>query len=478
MSSSTTPNKLLKNLTLTAATMLVAGSMIGSGIFRKPATMADQLQSPELLIAVWVIAGLITLFGALVNAEIAGMIDATGGQYIYYKIMYGDFVAYLYGWSILAVIQTGSQAAIAYVFAEYLAYFYRLPDAPSWLQSFSIYMPAVGDIFPFKEFGIKLMAILVTLFVTGINYVGVFFGGIVQTIVTLVKIASILLLTFLLLLLGDGSTANFIVNSSQVPIEGMSLIKAIGLGLAGAFWAYDGWNNVTFVSGEIKEPQKNVPRALFLGTLITIIVYVLINLAYLYVLPMDGMRKSPLVAQTAAEQLFGPLGGTIITIAVIISAFGALNGSILSTARVQYAMARTNMFFQSLGKIHPKYSTPHISLLLQGIWSAMLVLSGSFDTITDYVIFAAWLFYMLGAAGVFILRKKMPDTPRPYKVWGYPITPAIFVIFSFFFLFNTITSDTSNALMGLFLILSGLPIYFYRKWANKKSNIPTTDNPD
>lgn len=191
-------------------------------------------------------------------------------------------------------------------------------------------------------------------------------------------------------------------------------------------------------------------------------------MAFLYVLPIDEMKNSDLVARTAAEKIFGIAGGTVISIAVIISAFGALNGSILATARVQFAMAREGMFFQSLGKVHPNFSTPHVSLLVQGIWSAVLVMSGSFDTISDYVIFAAWLFYMLGAAGVFVLRKKMPDTPRPYKVWGYPYTPALFVIFSFLFLVNTVISDTKNAMMGLMLILSGLPFYFYIKYKNKK----------
>jgi APA family basic amino acid/polyamine antiporter len=199
-----------------------------------------------------------------------------------------------------------------------------------------------------------------------------------------------------------------------------------------------------------------------------IAVYVFINMAFLYVLPVDEMKNSDLVARTAAEKIFGLAGGTVISIAVIISAFGALNGSILATARVQFAMARKGMFFESLGRVHPKFATPHISLLVQGIWSAVLVLSGSFDTISDYVIFAAWLFYMLGAFGIFILRRKMPDAPRKFKMWGYPWTPAIFVIFSFLFLVNTIISDTENAMMGLMLILSGLPFYFYIRYRNKK----------
>ena len=456
--------------------MIVAGSMIGSGIFRKPATMAGQLLSPELLLIVWIAAGLITLVGALINAEIAGMIDSTGGQYIYLREMYGDFTAYMYGWSILSVIQTGSQAAIAYVFAEYLNSYLLIGGLPDSIANFEIYMPFIGMIKPFAEFGTKSIAIIVTLFLTGVNYIGVFFGGIVQTVVTFIKIGSIIGLSILIFMLGDGSVSNFTTGFS-IPHESTSnLISVFGLALAGAFWAYDGWNNVTFVSGECKNPQRNVPLALIYGTLIVIAVYVFINLAFLYVLPIDEMKNSDLVARTAAEKIFGVAGGTVISIAVIISAFGALNGSILATARVQFAMARKGMFFECLGRVHPKFATPHISLLVQGIWSAVLVLSGSFDTISDYVIFAAWLFYMLGAAGIFILRKKMPDAPRKFKMWGYPWTPAIFVIFSFLFLVNTVISDTENAMMGLMLILSGLPFYFYIRYRNKQQESNSKDH--
>ncbi len=398
------------------------------------------------------------------------MIDATGGQYVYFQKMYGNFISYLYGWSVFAVIQTGSQAAIAYVFGEYLGYFVKFPELPQALQNFSFYIPIIGNIFPFAEFGAKASAILVIIFLTGINYIGVVFGGVVQSVVTFIKIATIVFLSIFLFTSTSGSFNN-ISTGFQIPAAtSANLISLLGLALAGAFWAYDGWNNITFVAGEVKQPQRNVPLALLLGTLIVIVVYMLINAAYLYVLPVDQMAKSPLVAATAAEIIFGHYGAVIISFAVIISTFGALNGSILSTARVCFAMSRSNMFFKKLGEIHPKFGTPHTSLVAQGIWSCVLVLSGTFDTITDYVIFAAWLFYMLGALGVIVLRKKMPDVPRPYKVWGYPYTPILFVIFSFLFLVNTIISDVSNAAMGALLILLGLPLYFIRASQNKVNN--------
>jgi len=454
--------ELKRGLGLNAATMIVAGSMIGTGIFLKPALMAGQVFSPELLILVWVVAGTITFIGALVNAEIAGFIDATGGQYIYFKEMYGDFVAYIYGWSILAVIQTGSQAAIAYGFAKYCNYFFNLPAAPTGLGTFNFHIPLIGEMRPFAEFGTKSIAIIAIILLTGINYIGVVFGGAVQTVITWIKIASIITLSFLLLFLGHGSVHN-LSNGFAFPHSGGNIISALGLALAGAFWAYDGWNNGTFIAGEVKNPQRNVPLSLLYGTAIVMVVYVLINVAFLYIFPIEQMKGLPLVAASAAEKIFGSTGATIISLVVIVSTFGALNGSILATARVQYAMARSKMFFLSLGKVHPKFKTPHISLVVQGLWSAILVLSGTFDTITDYVIFAAWLFYMLCAIGVFILRKKYKDVYRPYKVWGYPYVPLIFILFSLLFLINSLISNFQNSIMGTILIASGLPFFWYWK---------------
>jgi APA family basic amino acid/polyamine antiporter len=462
------PTQLKKSLSLTAAVMAVAGSMIGSGIFRKPSTMAQQLMSPELLIIIWIVAGLITFIGALSNAEVSGMIEATGGQYVYFRKMYGEFTSFIYGWSVLSVIQTGSQAAIAYVFGEYLCYFIKFPNLPEYISSFTLYIPVVGIIHPFTEWGPKLIAILCIISLTGINYVGIYFGGLVQTIVTIIKIGTMIFLSTALFIFGNGSLSNLSTGFSITHEVSSNFIALLGLALAGAFWAYDGWNNVTFISGEVKNPQRNIPLSLMYGTLIVIIVYVIINLAYLYVMPIKEIASSPLVAAAAAEKIFGKYGGSIISIAVIVSTFGALNGSLMASARVPYAMAHSKMFFSWLGKVHSRFATPHTSLLVQGLLSCALVLSGSFDTITNYVIFATWFFYMLTSLGVIILRKKMPDTPRPYKVIGYPYTIWFFVIFSFVFLVNSLISDTENAAMGSLLIMTGLPFYFFWKYIKKK----------
>ncbi|AFN74555.1 amino acid permease-associated region [Melioribacter roseus P3M-2] len=463
-----TRTELIRGLSLTAAVMIVAGSMIGSGIFRKPSTMAQQLGSPELLILVWIAAGLITLIGAFINAEMAGMFDDTGGQYIYFKKMYGDFTSYLYGWSILSVIQTGSQAAIAYVFAEYVGYFVNYFELPAAWQQFYFTIPLAGKIYPFFDFGTKSVAIAAIIFLTGINYIGVITGGSLQTVVTYIKIGIIVIFSLLLILLGNGSISN-VYSGFQLPEStSRNLFSLIGLSFAGAFWAYDAWNNITFVSGEVKNANRNVPLGLLFGVLIVIGVYVLINIAYLYVMPISEMANSPLVAASAAEKVFGNFGGNLISLIVIISTFGALNGSILATARVPFAMSKSKLFFDSLGKVHPRFGTPHVSLIVQGIWSCVLVLSGTFDTITDYVMFASWLFYLLGAYGVFVMRKKFPDVKRPYKVWGYPYTPIIFLLFASYYLIATLTSDTENAMLGLILVFSGLPFYFYSKYRSKK----------
>ncbi|MGK9476766.1 APC family permease [Melioribacter sp. OK-6-Me] len=456
--------ELVRGLSLTAAVMIVAGSMIGSGIFRKPSTMAQQLGSPELLILVWIAAGLVTLIGAYINAELAGMFDETGGQYIYFKKMYGDFTSYIYGWSILSVIQTGSQAAIAYVFAEYVGYFVHYFELPLALQQFNFTIPLAGKIYPFYDFGTKSVAIIAIIFLTAINYIGVITGGSLQTVITYIKIGIIVIFSLLLILVGNGSMSNVYTGFRLPETDARNLFDSIGLSFAGAFWAYDAWNNITFVSGEVKNANRNVPLGLLFGVLIVISVYVFINIAYLYVLPVSEMANSPLVAATAAEKVFGNFGGNLISLIVIISTFGALNGSILATARVPFAMSKSKLFFDSLGKVHPRFGTPYISLVVQGIWSCILVLSGTFDTITDYVMFASWLFYLLGAYGIFVMRKKIPDAVRPYKVWGYPYTPVIFIFFASYYLITTLISDTENAMLGLILVLSGLPFYFFSRY--------------
>ena len=475
--------KLLRQLGLFVTITIVVGAVIGSGIFKKPAITASQLGSPEMLLIVWLVAGIITFFGALTNTEIAGMITETGGQYVYFQKMYGDFVAYLYGWSMFAVVQAGSIASITYVFAEYTQYFFLLPRLPEATEkAFELYIPFIGYIYPLQNLGVKLLAIFVINFLSAINYYGVRFGGGVAAFFTTMKVTAILALVIIGFAAGNGSFEHFTTASAVVHHEGWGMVLAFTAALSGAFWAYDGWNNITYIAGEVKQPQRNIPLGLFWGTIIVIVVYLLVNLAYLYILPIDVMAKSTLVAADAAQAVMGNIGGGFIAAAVMISTFGTSNGTIMVSARVYYAMAEKKVFFPSLATIHPKFRTPSVSLVVQSIWTSILILSGTFDTLTDMLIFVSWIFYGMGAAGVFVLRKKMPDVERPYKVWGYPIVPAVFIVFSFFFVILTLYNDINNyllnnfapgepriikSLFGLLFVAIGIPLYVYFKKREK-----------
>ncbi len=472
---------LIPSLGLFSTVMLVIGGVIGSGIFRKPGVMAAQVGSPEILLGVWVLAGVLTLFGALTNAEIAGMIPETGGQYVYFERMYGPFFAFLYGWAVFVVMQSGSIAAVAYVFAEYSGHFIMLHELAPPLADWSFHVRFIGDIAPFKEFGTRSVAAGLIVLLTAINYIGVKFGGIVQNIFTIAKVAAMMLLVLGAFLLPTGGTfSNLTTPSTQIHVTGLALIAGIAAALQGAFWAYDGWNKLTYIAGEVKQPQRNIPLGLAWGMLIVTAIYLLMNVAYAYVLPIDVMAKSKLVAADVADLCFKG-GGRWIAAAVMISTFGTTNAIILATARVYFSMARMNVFPQRLGDVHPRFRTPAASLVVQGIWSVLLLFSGTFDTLTDTLIFVSWAFYAIGAYGVFVMRKKAPDAPRPYKVPGYPIVPWVFIIFAVLYLVFTVYNDIVNyraavaagkpalidSAFGTVLVLAGAPIYFFYRNKHK-----------
>ncbi len=469
---------LVPTLGLFTTIMMVVGGVIGSGIFRKAGVMAGQVGSPELLLGVWLLAGIITLFGALTNAEIASIIPETGGQYIYFERMFGPFFAYLYGWAVFAVIQTGSIAAVAYVFAEYATQFVKLPEFSPAVAAFSIHFPFIGDVAPLAEIGVKSVAAGLVIALTVINYLGVRFGGAVQNIFTIAKVSAMAAL-FLgaFLLPTGGSFDNLTTASTLIHPTGMAMVAAIAAAMQGAFWAYDGWNKLTYIAGEVKQPQRNIPLGLGIGMLIVMAVYMLINVAYSYVLPIDVMAHSKLVAADVAEKCFAG-GGRWIAAAVMVSTFGTANATILASARVYFSMSRRNVFPQFLGRAHPRFHTPAASLVIQGVWSALLLFSGTFDTLTDTLIFVSWVFYAVGAYGVFVLRRKMPDTPRPYSVPGYPWVPWIFIVFATIYLVFTVKNDLANyhaavaagkhamidSAFGIALVLIGTPIYLFYHW--------------
>jgi APA family basic amino acid/polyamine antiporter len=481
------PVELLREIGLIAAVAFAIGSVIGSGIFKKPGLMASQLESPLLLLLVWVVAGVMTLFGVLSIAEIAGMFPAAGGQYIYFNKSYGDFAGYLYGWAVFIVIQTGSIASIAYVFSDSLGYFFRFPRlGPAW-EAIALHIPGLGSITPFKFIGLKGCTILLILFLTAINYLGVRLGSAVQVFFTTLKIAAILAIVVLAFTIGHGSLANFTQSAVSFSHGYTPVFLAFIVAMAGAFWAYDGWINITYLAGEIKNPQKNMPRAMIIATATFISIYLLINLAYFYLIPAKVMGakylaaeasgQSYLVATDAASSFLGNWGGSLIAIAIMISTFGTTNGTLMMSARVYYAMAKEKLFFRKLQDVHPRLRTPGPALIVQGIWTSVLILSGTFDQLTDMLIFVSWIFYAAAALGVIVLRRKLPDHERPYRVWGYPAVPALFIVFAMIYVVFTLYSDISNyvngraplinSLFGLLLVALGIPGYLY--WKRRKT---------
>ncbi|MCX7909944.1 MAG: amino acid permease [Ignavibacteria bacterium] len=472
-------SELVRGLGLLTTVAVVVGAVIGSGIFKKPSVMAQMLGSPELLLSIWIIAGIITLFGALTNAEIASFISETGGQYKFFEAMYGNFFAWLYGWSMFIVVQTGSIASISYIFSDYAQFFVTLPRFPETIeQSYKLFIPFIGNIYPLANFGVKLLTILLIFFLTLINIRGVIIGGKVSAIFTFMKVSAILFLVAIAFGFGNGNFQNFFKDTPSFQKGEVNIFTGILVSLSAAFWAFDGWNNITYIAGEVKNPKKNIPFALGLGTLIIILVYLLINLSYLYILPIDKIARSTLVASDTAVNVLGVFGGTFVSIAVMISTFGTSNGTIMVSARLYYSMAKEGLFFKNIAFVHPIFRTPSKSLLIQAIWASILVLSGTFDILTDMLIFVSWFFYAMGALGVFILRKKMPDAQRLYKVFGYPWVPAIFVLFAFVFVIFTLINDIQmfrngqsefiNSIFGTTLVLIGIPFYFYFMAKKKK----------
>ena len=473
----TTSTSLAKRIGFWSATAIIIGSVIGSGVFMKPASMAEQLGSPIWLTLIWILAGIFSLFGALIYAELGAMIPETGGLYVYFKRMFGDFVGYLYGWAAFSAINTTGIAAISFVCAQYADYFLHLPRLDTITEHSVIwYIPFIGDLFPLENIGVKSLAILLVLLFTAINYLSTKAGSVFQVVSTFIKVAALVLLVFGIFFSGAGDFQHFI--SAENPKQNGALLAGIMAALSGAFFAYDGWINITFIAGEIKNPQKNIPKSLFTGVLTCIVIYVLVNQAYLYVMPVESIATSSLVAANAMTIAMGSMAGAVIAALIVICTLGAINGNALATARVTYAMGKDKVFLPWTGKTHPKFQTPGNALVLHCVWICMFIITGSFDMLADIMVFMTWIFYGLGAVGVFILRKKMAATERPYKIWKHPFVTLLYIAFTTFFLVATIYNDVSNymagtqpvvnSLLGLLITALGIPLYFYYK--RKKKN--------
>jgi len=472
-----TTNSLAKKIGFWSATSIIIGSIIGSGVFMKPASMAEKLGSPLWLTLIWIIAGIFSLFGALVYAELGAMLPQTGGIYVYFRYMFGEFIAFLYGWSAFAVINTASVAAIAFVCAGYADYFLHLPRLDAIAEhSITWHIPFIGDLYPLENIGVKSLAVFLVLTLTFLNYVSVKAGNAFQLLSTFLKIAVIGGLIIGIFFSSNGSVQNFFQASN--PKEGAALFSGIIAAMTGAFFAYDGWINVASMAGEIKQPQRNIPKSLVIGVLICIAVYVLVNQAYLYVLPVEKIAVSPLVAADAIAVAWGNTSGAIIAAMIVICTIGAINGNLMAPARITYAMGKDKVFFPWAGKEHKRFATPGNAVWLHGIWSSLFIISGSFDMLADMFVFITWIAYGAGAAGIFLLRKRMPDQPRPYKIWGHPIVTIFFILFSAFYLITTVYNDVTNymhhrqpvinSVLGLAITAAGIPLYFYFKRKNNR----------
>ncbi len=452
---------LARDLGVWAAIAIVVGTVIGSGIFLVPKTMISRVGSPEMVFAVWVAGGLLSLFGALTYAELAAALPEAGGEYVYLSAAYGPFWGFLYGWAQMWVAKSASIATLATGFFYYLANF--RPELDKVVAVIPGNLGPGGG--PLEIRSGQILAMVVIVLLAWLNYYGVKIGGGVQVAITAVKVAAILAIVVVGLGSGVGKAANF---SAALPASGG--FSGFFAALVAALWAYDGWNNVSMVSSEIRRPSRNLPIALIGGILLVIVIYLLTNLAYFYVLSPAEVAGSDRVAAEMMRHILGSSGAGAVSLAAMISIFAALNGSILSGSRVPYAMARDGLFFRKVAFVHPIYRTPGVSILAVSGWAALLVLSGRYEQLYTLVVFASWILYAMTAASVIVLRRKRPELARPYRVIGYPVVPLLFVLVATVLLGSTFVESPRESLLGLGLTVAGIPFYFY--W---KRRIPASD---
>jgi APA family basic amino acid/polyamine antiporter len=427
---------LRRELGLLDATMINVGTIIGTSIFIVPAAIAAAFSGSFPTITVWVAGALVSLCGALCVAELGAAMPEAGGQFVYLEKAYGPIWGYLYGWGASVIINPASMAAVAVGFATYLGFFV-----------------------PLTPWGIKLIAAGSLLLLTLINYFGLRTGATTQNILTVIKIAAVALLVILCFVLPGGRLENF---SPIWPQESLgSLIGPFGVAMLLVLFAFDGWIEITYVGSEVKDPGRIIPRSILLSTLIVGVLYIGVSLAVVYVLGQEGAAKSTTVAADAMRVVLGGTGAALITIAVLISTTGSNNGMIFTAARIPYAMAVEGKFFRWAARVHPRYDAPNFVLVVQGIWCAILALSGTFNQLLTYVVFVSFFFYAMSCGAVILLRRRDPAMPRPYRAWGYPITPLVFIAFSLYLIGNTIVAQPKDSAIGAGLLIAGLPIYWY-----------------
>lgn len=459
---------LVRGLGLVAAISIIIGNVIGTGVFLKARVMTCNVGSPDYVMLAWVAAGVLSLAGALTYAELAAMLPHAGGTYNFLREAYGRVWSFLFGWMQIFIAKAGAQASVAVAFGIFLN-----DLMGGSLKQVLFTTELFGSKFEISN--LQLIAVALLILVTILNCAHVAVSGSIATVLTVVKISLILLVGFGAFMLADGSFANFAGTAGAGACEGVAsnvrfgaadytFFAGFAAAMLGALWGYDGWDNLTYVAGEIKNPQRNIPIALVGGTVLIMVLYIFANAAYFYVLSPEaiaGVSRESSVAREVAAKFLGAGAITLMAAGLMASSFGTLHTSMLTGARIPYAMAQDGMFFKSLSKLSEKTRVPVRALIVQGIWSCILALSGSFDTLTDYVIFGSWIFYALATSSIFVFRRSRPDLERPYKAFGYPVMPVLFLLVATWLLGTTLYNSPQQSMFGIFLILLGLPIYFY-----------------
>ena len=434
--------ELRRELSLFDMTMIAIGSSIGSGIFLTPALIAKALPSPIWILGIWILGGITTMCGALTYAELGGMMPRAGGVYVFLSEAYGGLVGFLYGWAYFLVVNTGALAALALAFSTYLGFF-----------------------FPFAGEHTTLVGIIGILLVTAINVLGVKAGGVFSDLFTVLKITGIAVLIVVGLGWGSSSTTDFSIPLGHLP---HGLPSALTLAFLSILWSFGGWQHATFTAAEAKDPKRTVPMSLILGALAVTVIYVLTNVAYMFLMPPSQMANSPHIASDAISLVLGPIGGSLIAITIFISTFGTTGIYTLTAPRIYYAMANDGLFFKKAAEVHPRFRTPMLSIVLQSFWAIVLILFwGTFESLISYVVFTDWIFFALAAFSIFLFRRRKPEAERPYKTLGYPFTPIVFVAISTLFVVYTLFEKPAESLAGLGFLAVGVPVFMFWKRKNR-----------
>jgi APA family basic amino acid/polyamine antiporter len=439
--------------------MLLVGGIIGSGIFLTAGQIATAVRTPLFFLGVWLAGGLISLLACFAFAEMGAMFPEAGGQYVFLREAYGEFPAFLYGWMIFTVGQSGTIAALAVGFAEYIGAVIPIAAAHA----------PVAAVFGWTLTRGHLVAVGSIVLLTAVNVVGLRRGSTLINVATWAKFAAIGIFVLLGFAIGHGHWSNYAVRlPPEQPTSLSHTISGFGVALIAVFWAFDGWVYITWVAGEVKNPQKVLPRAMVLGVLLVGVVYLAMNVVYLYALPITRVSQETTIAQAAAVSLFSSGAARWLSGMIALSCFGAMSCAILSSARVSYAMARDGAFFHAMGRVHPKYRTPAISLISLSAWAAVLALSGSYDQLYTYVMFMMVLSYVAAVAGLFVLRRLQPNTPRPYRCTGYPWLPALYLLMAGAWALNSLVTRPKETLVGVLIVFLGAPFYWFWRRQLKK----------